>query len=387
MVDLERCPPTAALALADGTVFQGLGTGHPGVHQGELVFNTAITGYQEILTDPSYAGQIVTFTFPHIGNTGANLEDLEAVTPVACGMVVRATITEPSSWRQEQPLARWLEAHGIAAITGVDTRRLTRTLREKGAQNAAIAYDPDGRLDLPALRERAAACPSLEGADLAREVSARQRYAWDEAAWTGEHGYARGGPGGPHIVALDYGIKRNILRSLAARGARVTVIPAGTPAAAVLELQPDGIILANGPGDPAATALHAVPEIRKLVASGRPIFGICLGHQLLALALGAVTTKMPFGHHGANHPVKDLTTGRVEITSQNHGFAVAEDGLPEGLEVTHRSLFDGTIQGVRAVDRPVFSVQYHPEASPGPHDSAYLFDRFLALVRDHHGLR
>ena len=381
MADLERRRATAALALADGTVFQGFGAGHPGVHEGELVFNTAITGYQEILTDPSYAGQIVTFTFPHIGNVGANLEDLEAATPMARGMVVRAAITEPSSWRQERSLGRWLEAQGLAAVTGVDTRRITRVLREKGAQNAAIAYDPDGGLDLEELRRRAAACPGLVGADLARDVGARQRHGWDEAAWTGLSGYDRGHADGPHIVALDYGIKRNILRSLAARGARVTVVPAETPAEAVLALAPDGIVLANGPGDPAATAVHAVPEIRKLVDSGRPVFGICLGHQLLALALGATTTKMPFGHHGANHPVKDLTTGRVEITSQNHGFSVAEDGLPDGIEVTHRSLFDGTIQGLRATDRPVFSVQYHPEASPGPHDSAYLFDRFLHVVR------
>ncbi len=380
MPTFDRRRPNAALALADGTVFLGQGLGHPGIHEGELVFNTAITGYQEILTDPSYAGQIVTFTFPHIGNVGVNDEDIEALTPYARGMVARAPIPEPSSWRSEGRLAAWLESRGIAAITGVDTRRITRALREGGAQNAALAYLPDAELDLEDLKARARACPSLEGMDLAGEVSARQRYGWDETRWQWGEGYGRSDGRGPHVVAIDYGVKRNILRSLASLGCRVTVVPASSTADEVLALQPDGVVLANGPGDPAATGDYAVPEIKKLVDSGKPLFGICLGHQMLGLALGGRTEKMPFGHHGANHPVKDLTTGKVEITSQNHGFAVADEGLPEGVEVTHRSLFDGTIQGIRLKDRPVFSVQYHPEASPGPQDARYLFERFLALM-------
>jgi carbamoyl-phosphate synthase small subunit len=380
MPTLDRRRPNAALALADGTVFLGVGAGCPGIHVGELVFNTAITGYQEILTDPSYAGQIVTFTFPHIGNVGVNDEDIEAPTPYARGMVARAPISEPSSWRSEGRLAAWLESRGIAAITGVDTRRITRVLREGGAQNAALAYLPDAELDLEDLKARARACPSLEGMDLAGEVSARQRYGWDETRWRWDEGYGRSDGRGPHVVAIDYGVKRNILRSLASLGCRVTVVPAASTADEVLALQPDGVVLANGPGDPAATGDYAVPEIRKLVDSGKPLFGICLGHQMLGLALGGRTEKMPFGHHGANHPVKDLTTGKVEITSQNHGFAVADEGLPESVEVTHRSLFDGTIQGIRLKDRPVFSVQYHPEASPGPQDARYLFERFLALM-------
>ena len=378
----DRRRPTAALALQDGTVFQGFGVGAPGVFEGELVFNTAITGYEEILTDPSYAGQIVTFTFPHVGNVGTNPEDIESLTPVARGMVVRTPLTEPSSWRSTRHLAGWLERHGIAAITGVDTRRITRALRQRGAQNAALAHAPDGRLDLDDLKRRAAAWPGLVGMDLAPDVSARQRYDWQQRLWRhGEGSLGSGGGEGPHVVAIDYGVKQNILRSLAERGARVTVVPHDTTAEAVLALRPDGVVLANGPGDPAATGEYAVPEIRRLVESGTPVFGICLGHQLLALALGAKTEKMPFGHHGANHPVKDLATGKVEITSQNHGFAVADGDLPAGVEVTHRSLFDGTIQGIRATDRPAFSVQYHPEASPGPHDSGYLFDRFIDTMR------
>ena len=380
MPNLDRRRPDAALALADGTVFLGIGAGRPGIHVGELVFNTAITGYQEILTDPSYAGQIVTFTFPHIGNVGTNHEDVEALTPYARGMVARAPITDPSSWRADGRLVDWLESRGLAAITGVDTRRVTRILREGGAQNAALPYLPDAELDLDELKARARACPSLEGMDLASEVSARQRYGWDETRWAWGEGYGRGEGRGPHVVAIDYGVKRNILRSLASLGCRVTVLPATSTADEVLALAPDGVLLANGPGDPAATGEYAVPEIRKLVDSGKPLFGICLGHQMLGLALGGRTEKMPFGHHGANHPVKDLTTGKVEITSQNHGFAVADEGLPEGVEVTHRSLFDGTVQGIRLKGRPVFSVQYHPEASPGPQEARYLFERFLALM-------
>jgi carbamoyl-phosphate synthase small subunit len=381
MVVPARRQPTAALALQDGTVFLGHGVGSPGVREGELVFNTAITGYEEILTDPSYAGQIVTFTFPHIGNVGANPEDVEATTAVARGMVIRTPITEPASWRSTDHLGAWLERNNIAAITGVDTRRITRILRERGAQNAALAYAPDGRLDLEDLKRRAGAWPGLVGMDLAPEVSATQRYTWEKRAWRLGEGYAEGSGDGPHIVTIDYGVKHNILRLLAERGCRVTVVPADATADDVLALRPDGVVLANGPGDPAATGAYAVPEIRKLVDGGMPTFGICLGHQLLALALGASTEKMPHGHHGANHPVKDLQTGKVEITSQNHGFAVADGALPEGVEVTHRSLFDGTIQGIRATNKPAFSVQYHPEASPGPHDSGYLFDRFLDAVR------
>ena len=378
----DRRRPNAALALGDGTVFVGFGGGCPGIHQGELVFNTSITGYQEILTDPSYAGQIVTFTFPHVGNVGTNDEDIEALTPHARGMVSRAPITEPSNWRSSGHLDRWLAARGIAAIGGIDTRRITRILREKGAQNAALAYLPDTEIDLEDLKARARAWPGLVGMDLAGEVSSRQRYDWDETRWAWGEGYGRSDGSGPHVVAIDYGVKRNILRCLASLGCRVTVVPATTSAEDVLALAPDGVVLTNGPGDPAATGTYAVPEIKKLVDSGKPVFGICLGHQMLGIALGGQTEKMPFGHHGANHPVQDLTTGKVEITSQNHGFAVADAGLPDNVEVTHRSLFDGTVQGIRLKDRPVFSVQYHPEASPGPQDASYLFDRFLASIDD-----
>ncbi len=376
----DRRPATAALALQDGTVFLGSGIGAPGVQVGELVFNTAMTGYQEILTDPSYAGQIVAFTFPHIGNVGANPEDVEATTPVARGLVVRAPVSEPSSWRARSHLRRWLEDHGIAGIGGVDTRRITRILRDKGAQNAALAFDPAGRLDVAELVARAASWPGLVGMDLVPEVTSRQRSIWREGRWEWGRGYRVGEPGGPRVVAIDYGIKRNILRSLVAVGCEVTVVPATTSAAEIRALAPSGVVLSNGPGDPAATGVYAVPVIRELVAAGLPVMGICLGHQMLGLAMGARTVKMRFGHHGANHPVQDLTTGKVEITSQNHGFAIADQDLPQGVEVTHRSLFDGTIQGIRLRDRPVFSVQYHPEASPGPQDSHYLFRRFRALV-------
>ncbi|MCX7631326.1 MAG: glutamine-hydrolyzing carbamoyl-phosphate synthase small subunit, partial [Geminicoccaceae bacterium] len=375
-----RRAATAALALQDGTVFLGFGLGAPGVRVGELVFNTAMTGYQEILTDPSYAGQIITFTFPHIGNVGTNEEDLESTTPVARGLVLRAEITAPSSWRATRHLAARLESHGLAAIAGVDTRRITRILREKGAQNAALAYDPSGRLDIEDLKARAASWPGLVGMDLVPEVTSRQRAIWREGRWQWGRGYVAGEPGGPPVVVVDYGVKRNILRSLVSVGFEVTIVPATTSAEEILALRPAGVVLSNGPGDPAATGVYAVPVIRELVESGVPIMGICLGHQMLGLAMGAKTYKMRFGHHGANHPVKDLTTGKVEITSQNHGFAIADEDLPETIEVTHRSLFDGTIQGIRLKGRPVFSVQYHPEASPGPQDAHYLFHRFRALV-------
>ena len=370
----------AALVLADGTTFVGQGLGAPGAVVGELVFNTAMTGYQEILTDPSYAGQLLTFTFPHIGNVGTNDEDIEATNCHARGVVLRAPVTDPSNFRALQHLDRWLEARGLVGIAGVDTRRITRRLRDAGAQTAALGFHRDRDPDVSALAEMARSWPGMEGMDLASEVSCHQRYTWDETIWRYPAGYGRLEQSRHHVVAVDYGIKRNILRSLAGRGVRVTVVPATTAAEDVLALDPDGIFLSNGPGDPAATGRFAVPEIRRLVESGKPVFGICLGHQMLALALGGATEKMKFGHHGANHPVKDLTTGKVEITSQNHGFAVRPESLPDNVVQTHLSLFDGSLEGLSVKDRPVFSVQYHPEASPGPQDSAYLFDRFLALI-------
>jgi len=375
-----RAAATASLVLADGTIFHGQGLGAPGEVVGELVFNTAMTGYQEILTDPSYAGQLITFTFPHIGNVGTNEEDLEATTCHARGLVLRAAVTEPSNYRAAQHLGRWLERHGLVGIAGVDTRRLTRHLRAAGAQTAALGFAPEQGPDHARLAKLACEWPGLIGMDLASEVSCRQRYSWSGGIWQFPDGYAMAAEGRHHVVAVDYGIKRNILRSLGSLGLRVSVVPAATTADEILALRPDGIFLSNGPGDPAATGAFAVPQIQKLVASGKPVFGICLGHQMLALALGATTEKMKFGHHGANHPVKDLTTGKVEITSQNHGFAVPPDSLPAGVEVTHVSLFDGSLEGLEMRDRPVFSVQYHPEASPGPQDSAYLFDRFVRLI-------
>jgi carbamoyl-phosphate synthase small subunit len=375
-----RRAASAALVLADGTTFVGQGLGARGAVVGELVFNTAMTGYQEILTDPSYAGQLITFTFPHIGNVGTNDEDIEASDCHARGVVLRAPITDPSNFRALQHLDRWLEARGLVGIAGVDTRRVTRRLRDAGAQTAALGFDPESGPDLENLAEMARAWPGMEGLDLASEVSCTQRYTWDETVWRYPDGYGRREGGGRHVVAVDYGIKRNILRSLASHGFRITVVPAATAAEDILALEPDGIFLSNGPGDPAATGRFAVPEIRKLVASGKPLFGICLGHQMLALALGARTEKMKFGHHGANHPVKDLTTGKVEITSQNHGFAVRPESLPDEVVPTHVSLFDGSLEGLSVKGRPVFSVQYHPEASPGPQDSAYLFERFRALI-------
>jgi carbamoyl-phosphate synthase small subunit len=370
----------AALVLADGTIFRGQGLGIPGAVVGELVFNTAMTGYQEILSDPSYAGQLITFTFPHIGNVGTNPEDLEAATCHARGVILRAPISEASNYRAGLHLSPWLERQGLTGIAGIDTRRLTRRLRESGAQTAALGFDPKNGPDIGQLTQLAGTWPGLVDMDLASEVSCRQRYTWDETLWTSQTGYGHGAGSGHHVVAIDYGIKRNILRSLASFDLKVTVVPATTRADEILTLKPDGIFLSNGPGDPAATGRLAVPEIRKLIDSGKPLFGICLGHQMLALALGASTEKMKFGHHGANHPVHDRTTGKVEITSQNHGFAVDPTSLPAEVEVTHLSLFDGSLEGLRLRDRPVFSVQYHPEASPGPQDSAYLFQRFVELI-------
>jgi len=376
--------PTGVLALADGTTFWGRGLGATGQAVGEVCFNTSITGYQEILTDPSYAGQIITFTFPHIGNVGANPEDIEAPTPAARGLVLRAEITEPSSWRAAQHLDAWLKAHNLIGIAGIDTRALTRRIRDLGAPQGCIAHtpagDPAGALDAATLRAEAASWPGLEGMDLAKEVSCRQSYDWSETAWTLGQGYGTLTSPRHHVVAVDYGAKRNILRCLASLGCRVTVVPAETSAADILRREPDGVFLSNGPGDPAATGVYAVPAIQELLAAGLPIFGICLGHQLLARALGATTRKMHLGHRGANHPVKDLATGKVEITSQNHGFVVDPESLPANVEVSHVSLFDGSNEGLRVTDRPVFSVQYHPEASPGPRDSHYLFERFVAMI-------
>jgi carbamoyl-phosphate synthase small subunit len=374
---------TAALALADGTVYWGHGIGATGQGVGEVCFNTAMTGYQEIMTDPSYAGQIITFTFPHIGNVGANPEDIECQTTAARGVVLRADITAPSNWRAVQHLDAWLKAHNLVGIAGIDTRALTRRIRDVGAPIACLMHDPKGALDIAALRRQATAWPGLEGMDLAAEVTCRQTYTWDETRWALGLGYGKLTSPTHHVVAVDYGAKRNILRCLASLGCAVTVVPADTSAADILRRRPDGIFLSNGPGDPAATGTYAVPIVQELLASGLPVFGICLGHQILALALGGRTKKMHLGHHGANHPVKDLATGRVEITSQNHGFAVDPGSLPDSVTVSHVSLFDGSNEGLRVKDRPVFSVQYHPEASPGPRDSHYLFERFVEMIRAH----
>ena len=371
---------TGVLVLADGTVFRGRGIGAVGDSVGEVCFNTSMTGYQEIMTDPSYAGQIITFTFPHVGNVGANPEDIETVTPAARGLILRADITEPSNWRATRHLDDWLKSFGLIGLAGVDTRRLTRRIRDLGAPNGVVAHDPKGAFDIDALRAKAAGWPGLEGMDLAKEVSCRQTYAWNEAAWTMGKGYATQENPRFHVVAIDFGAKRNILRCLADAGCKVTVVPGNATAEDVMRHKPDGIFLSNGPGDPAATGEYAVPTIRKLVETGVPMFGICLGHQMLSLALGGRTAKMERGHRGANHPVKDLATGRVEITSQNHGFVVLPESLPADVEVTHVSLFDNTNEGIRLKGKPVFSVQYHPEASPGPQDSHYLFHRFVDLM-------
>ena len=377
--------PTALLVLADGTVIEGVGLGAVGHAVGEVCFNTAITGYQEILTDPSYAGQIVTFTFPHVGNVGVNGEDIETVemdrVRGACGVVLKASITDPSNWRSQQHLDAWLKARGIVGIAGVDTRALTALIREKGMPNAVIAHAPDGVFDLEALKKEAAAWPGLLGMDLVPMVGSKDAFVWDETTWSLGKGHGRQDAPIHHVVALDFGVKRNILRLLADAGAKVTVLPATASADEVLALKPDGVFLSNGPGDPAETGKYAVPTIRKVIEAGVPTFGICLGHQMLALALGAETMKMHQGHHGANHPVKDFTTDKVEITSMNHGFAVDRDTLPAGVKETHVSLFDGSNCGIAVEGKPIFSVQYHPEASPGPRDSHYLFTRFMNLIR------
>jgi carbamoyl-phosphate synthase small subunit len=373
--------PTACLALADGTIFYGKGFGATGVTEAELCFNTAMTGYQEIMTDPSYAGQIVTFTFPHIGNVGVNPEDDETANPVAAGMVVKWDPTEPSNYRSAGELGDWLASRGRIAIGGIDTRRLTRAIRARGAPHAALAHNPDGQFDVEALVARARSFSGLVGLDLAKDVTCAQSYRWDEMRWAWPDGFTRQTEARHKVVAIDYGAKRNILRCLASAGCDVTVLPASATAEDVLAHNPDGLFLSNGPGDPAATGKYAVPMIQKVLEhSDMPIFGICLGHQMLALALGAQTVKMNHGHHGANHPVKDLDTGKVEITSMNHGFAVDSQTLPAGVKETHVSLFDGSNCGIRMADRPVFSVQHHPEASPGPQDSFYLFERFAASM-------
>ena len=368
-------PPAAdaALVLADGSVFRGRGIGAVGRAIGEVCFNTSMTGYQEILTDPSYAGQIIAFTFPHIGNVGANAEDVEADAPAARGLVLRADLTGPSSHRALEPLGGWLEANGLVGIAGVDTRRLTRLIRSGGFQTAGIDH---GTVDLDTLAAEVAAWPGLEGMDLAKEVTCRRAYAWDETSWRPGTGYGRMAVPRRRVVVVDYGVKKNILRSLAGLGCRVTVVPAEARAGEIMALEPDGIVLSNGPGDPAATGEYAVPAIRELVAAGKPVFGICLGHQMLALALGARTVKMANGHRGANHPIKNLETGLVEITTQNHGFVVDGESLPASVAPTHVSLFDGTLAGLRVAGKPVFSVQFHPEANPGPQDSHYLFRAF-----------
>jgi len=378
---------TAVLVLADGTVLEGFGLGAAGQAVGEVCFNTAMTGYEEILTDPSYAGQIITFTFPHIGNVGTNEEDIEtinlAATPGARGVVLHTAITEPSNYRATRHLDQWLKSRGVVGLSGLDTRALTRLIREKGMPNAVIAHAPDGNFDMNALRTQAQAWPGLVGMDLVPMVTTSQRFTWDETPWVWGKGYGKLDKPAFHVVVIDYGIKRNILRLLAASGCRITVVPATTSAEDIVALNPDGVFLSNGPGDPAATGDYAVPVIRNLIDRGLPTFGICLGHQMLGIAVGGKTMKMHQGHHGANHPVKDLTTGKVEITSMNHGFAVERATLPANVMETHVSLFDGSNCGMALKDKPVFSVQYHPEASPGPRDSHYLFARFAGLMREH----
>lgn len=375
--------PTALLVLADGTVFEGVGFGREGSAVGELCFNTSMTGYQEILTDPSYAGQLITFTAPHIGNVGTNGDDMEFDRAAARGMVVRELPTTPANFRAEMSLDHWADETGVIGISGLDTRALTRLIRAQGAPNAVVAYSRDGAFDLAALKYEAANWPGLKGMDLAMAVTRSSAEPWAEGDWHIGHGFSQLGDEGPLVVALDYGAKRNILRRLVSEGLRVTVVPANTPFADIMALKPQGFFLANGPGDPAATGAYALPVIQDMIKTGLPIFGICLGHQLLGLAFGGKTFKMQQGHRGANHPVQDLRSGKVEITSMNHGFAVSEDGLPDDVDVMQKSLFDGTVCGLRHKSLPIFSVQQHPEASPGPTDSYYLFKEFAEMVTAH----
>jgi carbamoyl-phosphate synthase small subunit len=394
LTDFQAEPPgpapagaDAALVLADGAIFWGRGFGaHTTAGSvGEICFNTSMTGYQETLTDPSYAGQVICFTFPHIGNVGANAEDLEATNVAARGLIVKQDVTEPSNWRAVQNLDSWLKSRGVPGLSGVDTRALTLRIRDAGAPSGILLYPADGKFDLPAAVQAAAAWPGLEGMDLAREVSCTQSFTWDETTYDWPGGYGRQAEPRFHVVAVDYGAKRNILRCLAAAGCRVTVVPATSTADDILRHKPDGVFLSNGPGDPAATGVYAVPAIEGVLAARVPVFGICLGHQLLALALGGRTYKLARGHRGANQPVQDLATGRVEITSQNHGFAVDEATLPQDVVVTHTSLFDGSNEGIACARKRAFSVQYHPEASPGPSDSHYLFGRFIAMMQSEGG--
>lgn len=375
-------PYTAALILSGGEVFYGFGVGSHGQTSGEICFNTGMTGYQEVLTDPSYAGQIITFTFPHIGNTGTTPQDRESEKPACRGLIIREPITSPSNFRNEFSLPQWLEEKHMTGISGIDTRALTRHIRLNGAQNVIIAYPEKGEIDIDAALTELKDMPSLEGMELAKTVTTHESYEWKTTRWTLEDGYQELTDPEFHVVAIDYGEKLNILRSLASYGCKVTVIPSTASADDILELKPDGIFLSNGPGDPAATGKYAIPIIKKLIESNTPIFGICLGHQLLSLALGAKTEKMHQGHRGANHPVKRCADSRVEITSQNHGFVVCHGSIPKNVKVTHLSLFDGTIEGIELEGKPVFSVQYHPESSPGPHDSLYLFEQFVGNMKE-----
>ena len=377
--------PTAVLVLGDGSVFEGYGFGAAATNVGEVCFNTSMTGYQEIMTDPSYAGQIITFTFPHIGNVGANPDDHETSAPAALGMITRQLPTDPANWRSEATLTDWMERHSLPGIAGIDTRALTRRIRDGGAPNGVLCHAPDGKFDIEALTATAREWPGLAGMDLAIEVTRDAETTWQEGSWDIATSTHRTTTPKHRVLAMDFGCKHNILRCLTDAGCDVTVVPAETDAATILAMKPDGVFLSNGPGDPAATANYAAMQIAGLIDAGMPIFGICIGHQLMALAMGATTQKMERGHRGANHPVKDLATGQIEITSQNHGFVVDPDSLPRSLEVTHLSLFDGSIEGLRHRDKPAFCVQYHPESSPGPHDSRYLFDRFTALMEERKG--
>lgn len=380
-----RINPTAVLVLSDGSVFKGIGFGAATTNVGEVCFNTSMTGYQEIMTDPSYAGQIITFTFPHIGNVGANAKDLETAEASALGMITRQLPTEPASWRSESPLHDWLVANNLPGIAGIDTRALTRRIRDGGAPHGVLCHNPDGDFDIPALTKMAADWPGLAGMDLAIEVTGDETTGWTEGSWDFIAASHIDTAARHRVVAMDFGCKQNILRCLTDAGCDVTVVPAETSAETIMAMQPDGVFLSNGPGDPAATADYAAAQISQLIEADLPVFGICIGHQLMALSMGAGTRKMDRGHRGANHPVKDLATGKIEITSQNHGFVVDPETLPDTLEITHVSLFDGSVEGLRHKTKPAFCVQYHPESSPGPHDSRYLFDRFTALMDERKG--